>query len=127
MGNKYSGIANHEDVLNTVMSRGLLIHIMEHKQQILIQGTLSADIEEDAINNAINKEEYDKLIVIYGKNSQVAEDLVKKQKQLMSLGFKNVKIYIGGLFEWALLQDVYGSKEFPIYGAKNPDPMLFKA
>ncbi len=126
MGNKYSGIANHEDVIDAVVSRGLLIHIMDHKQQILIHGTLFADIEEEAINSAINKEDYDKLIIIYGKNSKAAEELVKKQKQLMSLGFKNVKIYIGGLFEWALLQDVYGSKEFPIHGAKNPDPMLYK-
>ena len=41
------------------------------------------------------------------------EKLVKKQKQLVSLGFKNVYIYLGGMFEWLLLQDVYGQKEFP--------------
>jgi hypothetical protein len=31
----------------------------------------------------------------------------------VSLGFKNVYIYLGGMFEWLLLQDVYGQKEFP--------------
>ena len=35
-------------------------------------------------------------------------DLLKK------LGFTNVHIYFGGLFEWLLLKEVYGS----IYGAK---------
>jgi hypothetical protein len=125
MGNSYS-IANHDDVKDTITRRGLLIHIMDTKQQILIQSTIHADIEEESINNAINKNDFDKPIIIYGKNTHAIEALVKKQKQLASLGFKNVKIYIGGLFEWALLQDIYGSKEFPISGTKGPvDPMLF--
>ena len=39
--------------------------------------------------------------------------LDKKLKQLRSLGFYEVYCYQGGLFEWLLLQDVYGSQEFP--------------
>ena len=31
----------------------------------------------------------------------------------MSLGFINVYMYSGGLFEWLLLQDIYGDEEFP--------------
>ncbi len=125
MGNSYS-IASHDDVKDTVARHGLLIHIMEVKQQVLIHGTIHADAEEDAINNTISKNELNKPIIIYGKNTHAIEALVKKQKQLESLGFKNVKIYIGGLFEWALLQDIYGSKEFPTNGAKGPlDPILF--
>ena len=31
----------------------------------------------------------------------------------MSLGFYNVYLYNGGLFEWLLLQDIYGFDEFP--------------
>lgn len=125
MGNNYS-IANYDDVKIAVSSRGLLIHTMDNKQQILIHGTITADCEEEAINFAIDKNEFDKLIVVYGKNTQALESLVKKQKQLVSLGFKNVKMYIGGLFEWVLLQDIYGSKEFPTQGAKGPiDPVLF--
>jgi rhodanese-related sulfurtransferase len=125
MGNSYS-IANHDDVKDTITRRGLLIHIMDTKQQILIQSTIHADIEEESINNAINKNDFDKQIIIYGKNTHAIEALVKKQKQLASLGFKNVKIYIGGLFEWALLQDIYGTKEFPISGIKGPvDPMQY--
>jgi hypothetical protein len=33
--------------------------------------------------------------------------------QLVKLGFSNVFIYLGGLFEWLMLQDIYGYDEFP--------------
>jgi hypothetical protein len=29
------------------------------------------------------------------------------------MGFVNVYLYPGGLFEWLLLQDIYGDDEFP--------------
>jgi 23S rRNA pseudoU1915 N3-methylase RlmH len=128
MGNTFSvkSIANYDNVKEAVISRGLLIHIMDKNQSVLIHGTLSADIEEEAINAAIDKSEYNKHIVVYGKNTHDIERLVDKRKQLLSLGFTHVQIYIGGMFEWALLQDVYGSKEFPMSGAKGPiDPMQF--
>ena len=37
----------------------------------------------------------------------------KKYEQLISLGLKNVYVYGGGLFEWLLLQDIYGDESFP--------------
>jgi hypothetical protein len=51
-------------------------------------------------------------IIVYGKNScdSTAE---KKYDQLIKLGFVNVYLYNGGLFEWLLLQDIYGKDEFP--------------
>ena len=51
-------------------------------------------------------------IIIYGKNCN-DEKIYIKYQQLISLGFYNVFIYVGGLFEWLLLQDIYGSDEFP--------------
>jgi hypothetical protein len=36
----------------------------------------------------------------------------KKYEQLGALGFFNVFIYSGGLFEWLLLQDIYGKELF---------------
>ena len=51
-------------------------------------------------------------IVIYGKNSNDAS-LYNKFDQLQALGFTEVYVYIGGMFEWLLLQDVYGTDEFP--------------
>jgi hypothetical protein len=49
---------------------------------------------------------------VYGKNSQ-DETPYKKAYQLKELGLKCVYVYTGGMFEWLLLQDVYGVKEFP--------------
>ena len=43
---------------------------------------------------------------------------IKKWEQLQTLGFKNVYIYAGGLFEWLCLQDIYGEEEFPTIGAE---------
>ena len=37
---------------------------------------------------------------------------MKKYAQLTGLGFINVYIYPGGLFEWLLLQDIYGQDDF---------------
>ena len=51
-------------------------------------------------------------IIIYGRNSN-DETIYKKYNQLFGLGFTNVYVYIGGLFEWLLLQDIYGTDEFP--------------
>jgi hypothetical protein len=31
----------------------------------------------------------------------------------MNLGFQAVYLYVGGMFEWLCLQDIYGKDEFP--------------
>ena len=41
------------------------------------------------------------------------ETIVRKYNQLTSLGLINVVIYPGGLFEWLLLQDIFGNEDFP--------------
>lgn len=81
-------------------------------QDCLIKNTLPLELEEKTINDLLNT--YDlssKKIVIYGKhtNDETAE---KKYKQLIGLGFSEVYIYQGGMFEWMLLQDIYGNQEF---------------
>ena len=50
--------------------------------------------------------------VSYAWNENQDEAIIKKYNQLMQLGFKNVYIYPGGLFEWLLLQDIYGDDMF---------------
>ena len=50
-------------------------------------------------------------IVLYGKNN-IDESVYQKYNQLINLGFINTYIYIGGLFEWLLLQDIYGDENF---------------
>jgi len=83
------------------------------EQRCLIKTTLPCAVEETAINEKITQMQMKKcVVVLYGRNS--ADITVEtKYKQLTTLGFANVYIYGGGLFEWLLLQDVYGVSEFP--------------
>ena len=83
------------------------------EQDCLIKHTIPIQSEEKTINDLLSNYGYTtKNIIIYGRN---ATDMTteKKLKQLTALGFSNVYIYAGGLFEWLLLQDVYGEDEFP--------------
>ena len=83
------------------------------EQSCLIQNTISIYNEEIIINNLIDNYETKKIkIIIYGINS-TDETVERKYKQLISLGFTNVYVYLGGLFEWVILQDIYGVDEFP--------------
>ena len=68
--------------------------------------------EEEFINQLIKNGNKNAKMIVYGKNCN-DENIYKKYSQLTSLGFYNVYIYIGGLFEWLLLQDIYGENEFP--------------
>jgi len=82
-------------------------------QDCLIVNTLSAFEEENTINEMLTQ--YEKIvrkIVLYGKNA-VDMSVEKKRSQLNSLGIGDVYIYSGGLFEWMMLQDIYGEREFP--------------
>ena len=83
------------------------------EQNCLIYNTIKYDTEEKVINELLNQYVLrDKNIIVYGKNTN--DDTVeKKYRQLNSLGFTEVYIYLGGIFEWLLLQDVYGKDEFP--------------
>jgi len=69
--------------------------------------------EEKTINDLlINYELGEKKFVVYGKNA--SDDAAeKKYRQLLQLGFSYVYLYSGGMFEWMLLQDIYGEDEFP--------------
>jgi hypothetical protein len=82
------------------------------EQECLIFSTIAYDKEEYIINNLLESGDTPPEIIIYGKHS-VDETPYTKQKQLHNLGFKNVYVYSGGLFEWLLLQDIYGATEFP--------------
>jgi len=55
------------------------------------------------------------VIVVYGKNYR-DKTIIKKFNQLKKFGFTNVHIYFGGIFEWILLQDIYGTEHFKTDG-----------
>jgi len=105
---------NFEDVQIAYKNKNnfLLINTMlENKQDCLIVNTIIASTEEQIINTYLNNNTKIK-IIIYGTNTN--DDAVYgKYNQLTKLGFKNVYIYLGGMFEWLMLQDIYGYDEFP--------------
>jgi len=83
------------------------------EQNCLILNTIPYDTEERVMNELLNNyTTKEKRIIIYGKNTN--DDTVeKKQNQIRGLGFTEVYVYMGGMFEWMLLQDIYGHSEFP--------------
>lgn len=83
------------------------------KQHCLIKNTIPYQTEENIINEYINNYDFEsKTFVIYGENAN-DEKIETKYNQLKSLGFTKLYLYRGGMFEWLLLQDIYGVNEFP--------------
>ena len=122
MGNSYSmKKINYEDMQTVVKNPEIYMLINTLPivfQDCLIANTVTVD-QEEAIINKYLKENRNIRIIIYGKNCN--DELVdKKYQQLLSLGFNNIFAYMGGLFEWLLLQDIFG-KELFLTNKKNKD------
>jgi len=83
-----------------------------NEQDCLIKYTVPYQMEEKIINELITNCDFLKKIIIYGKNAN-DDSIEKKYKQLIGFGFLEVYLYVGGMFEWMLLQDIYGKEEFP--------------
>lgn len=116
MGNSQSTQKiNFEDVqfvINNSQTHLLINTLNENDQECLIKNTVNIKNEEALINKLLQNGKKDTKIIVYGRNTN-DELIYKKYNQLRSLGFYNVYIYIGGLFEWLLLQDIYGDADFP--------------
>lgn len=115
MGNSKSvNKVNFEDIQYAIKQQNncLIINTLNaDEQSCLIKKTIPINIEEKIINEYLNKK-INVNLILYDKNAN-APNLMKKYEQLINLGFINVYIYPGGLFEWLLLQDVYGKEDFP--------------
>jgi hypothetical protein len=93
-------------------------------QDCLLPNTMNIHKEEEIINQLLHNGKKQVKIIIYGGNCN-DDKLYIKYQQLSSLGFYNVFVYPGGLFEWLMLQDIYGEKDFPIT-KKELDILRFK-
>jgi hypothetical protein len=105
---------NYEDMQTVIKNPEIYLIINTlppSEQQCLIVNTTLASDEEILINKFM-KENKSIRIIIYGKNCN-DESINKKYQQLYSLGFYNTFIYLGGMFEWLMLQDIYGKDLFP--------------
>lgn len=132
MGNGISStiqdyIVNFDNVNKMILAGHTIIHVMPPDQEkYLIKNTLTADKEIEIINQFINNSRFDKIILIYGKNVADYNIILQRRQQLKNLGFIHVYIYVGGLFEWLLLQELYGANNFPTSALFQGNVMDYK-
>jgi hypothetical protein len=125
MGNSQINNINYEDMLFAINNNLYLIinTLPLDEQSCLIFNTIPAAKEEQIINKYIYENKSIN-IIIYGKNCN-DYTIHKKYQQLYSLGINNVYIYLGGLFEWLMLQDIYGEDMFKTT-SKEQDLLKYK-
>lgn len=121
MGNQVSLVpkVSYEDIqmivyrnLHVPNSTLLINTLPNNLQHCLIKTTLDIRFEERIINDC-NIKNMNIMIIVYGKNSNDIT-ILHKYEQLVKLGFTNVHIYTGGIFEWLLLHEIYGKELFKI-------------
>ena len=104
---------NYEDIQYAINNKIIIINTLNTNQQnCLIKNTICIEEETELINSLLQNYKMSEKIIIYGKNSN-DHKIFDKYEQLIKLGFRNVYLYTGGLFEWLCLQDIYGSDNFP--------------
>ena len=105
---------NFEDIQKIIKNNynAIIINTLSiNNQECLIVKTIHGLEEENVLNSYIKKDKNIN-IIIYGENS-CDNKIINKYNQLYKLGFYKLYVYVGGLFEWLLLQDIYGDDEFP--------------
>ena len=133
MGNQNSTpYYSFEDVQSIIQQK----HIDHHQNEILLINTLPDTMQyclipnTESILNEVEQINYylkhntNIIIIIYGIHC-CDDTVTKKYDQLNKLGFHNVYIYRGGMFEWLCLQDIYGDDVFPTTN-KELDILKFK-
>ena len=128
MGNSQSiQRVNFEDVQKIIKNADsyLLINTLpDGEQHCLIMNSIMAHQEEMIINKHLQSGSKNVQIIIYGRNAN-DENVYKKYNQLLKLGFRHIFVYPGGMFEWLLLQDIFGVDEF-MTTSKQLDVLKYK-
>ena len=112
--NMYVSFEDVQMLIKTNNRNVIMIHTLKEYEEHtapLIQGTLCVSEEMDRMNNLL-MDAPETPILIYGKNAD-DESVYKKEERLYNQGFTTVYVYRGGIFEWLLLQDIFGEDEFP--------------
>jgi rhodanese-related sulfurtransferase len=112
MGNNIIKKINFQDMQYCVNVKDYIIitTLKEGNDNCLIKNTVGVNEETELLNKYLSNNK-NKNIIIYGMNSN-DNSIIKKYNQLTNLGFTNVYLYTGGMFEWLLLQEIYGKDEF---------------
>lgn len=108
------GFEDMKVIIRSIQSEYIMMNTMPIGFQcILINSTITASEEESIMNRILDHYEMKRTkIVLYGLNA-TDETVEKKATQLKTLGFSEIYIYSGGMFEWLLLNELYGPGEFP--------------
>lgn len=127
MGNQQSiQKLNFEDIQQIIKTpeNYILINTLDKDlQECLIPNTINVNNEEIIINNLLSNDKT-KNIIIYGKNVN-DPSIYERYEQLIKLGFNNLYVYPGGMFEWLCLQDIYSDELFPT-NKKEMDILKYK-
>jgi|TARA_B110000285_G_scaffold142882_1_gene159666 rhodanese-related sulfurtransferase len=127
MGNQQSiQKLNFEDIQQIIKTpeNYILINTLDKDlQECLIPNTINVNNEELIINNLLSNDKT-KNIIIYGKNVN-DPSIYERYEQLIKLGFNNLYVYPGGMFEWLCLQDIYSDELFPT-NKKEMDILKYK-
>jgi hypothetical protein len=107
MGNYVTASVSYEDVQYAQGRHVIISTLPTTEQTVLIHQTIPCDDEIKKVEIAISKKTP---IIIYGKHNNDAT-VQKKYEQIKKLG-GHAYMYNGGLFEWLLLQDIYGNEHF---------------
>lgn len=107
MGNYVTNFVSHEDVQYAQLHHVIISTLPTTEQHLLIDKTVPCQEEIKRVELAISKKTP---IVIYGRHHNDVT-VQKKYDQIKKLG-GNAYMYPGGLFEWLLLQDIYGNDHF---------------
>ena len=122
MGNQIIKKVSFQDIQYAQSNERILLinTLSEHEQSLLIYKTVPANQEIQEVEKAIQMKH---TIIVYGKNGN-DESIYVKYNQIHKLGGM-VYIYVGGLFEWLTLQDIYGIDLFKTT-SKTIDILKFK-
>ena len=91
---KYVNFEDIQMICKNQKPSTIIINTLELNQQnCLIKTTIKAIQEEHIINQFIQQKQLSVYIIIYGKNNNDDDSIIKKYKQLKNLCFSNIFIY----------------------------------
>ena len=107
-------LINFESMQKHIKNKNNLIinTLSDDKQHCLIISTIHAKEEVKRVEIGLKE---NLCCIIYGMH-HYDNTVVRKYQQLKNLGADSILVYGGGMFEWLLLQDIYGNEEFPTNG-----------
>jgi len=107
-----------QDILlhSSLTSRYLILSVLPDpilSNEPVIPQTLSPDKEEEILNQLLESGgQENTTLIVYGKNNADTRVFEKYYQLHHRFGFQ-CSLYLGGMFEWLLLQKIHGEDAYP--------------